>query len=269
MQATTNVMGLFGATSNFPCFICEVHKENLANMSVCYLRRTEKIQNEIMNSWKRVNGELVHPTRQYKNKYVHWGYSQPSLLDGFISYDNLVIEILHMWLRITRKLFGLLARDIIEASDVDKITDLKNTHVHFKTYIDYLQITCGFKSLEPTPKVENRIERLHRDLNGYDTETFVDKLMFLRPLFDSFEDGRLKYKIWTNFYNIYMKIRNEGYSSPEALRKDTSKWFKLYTDVYSVVDDVTPYIHIFASHLHEQMGKFGNVSHFCTQGLCK
>ncbi len=260
MKATCSILGLSGPKSNFPCFICEAHKNDFRNYRGSFIQRNKATEDEIMN-----NGG-VHPTKLYNNQKTNWGYKHPSLLGDYITYNQVVIEILHMWLRITGRLFQNLARDIVNISvtTIDKLDRAK--HKEFNAYFQYLHEVCNLKSVKPFPKNERGAESLHGDMNGDDTEKFVSKLFYLRSLFDYFDDGESKFKIWTLFYKIYMKIRHNGYLSSGHLKKDTWEWMDLYIHCYNE-NTITPYMHIFAVHLHEQMEKFGNISYFCTQGI--
>ncbi len=267
MAATCNVLGLVGPKSSFPCYICETHVDDFVNFKAPFTFRSLRTQNEIVIN----NG--VHPTKLFKNKKVHWGYQNLSLLGNYIPYDKIVIEILHMWLRISGRLFEHLTRDFSQkllkkVEDLTKKSKKGNNSGQpniVDAYFCFLHDTCKLKSVKPYAKTDKGKESLHADMRGEEIETFVSKLYYFRTHFDSFPDGAIKYKIWTLFYKIYMKIRYEGYPCSDDIKKDTWKWMELYLRVYPE-NSISPYMHLFTVHLHEQVKTFKSVQLFCTQG---
>ncbi len=265
MVATCNVLGLFGARSTFPCFICETASENFHDYQAPCIQRSKETQDEVIK-----NGGL-HPTKLFKDKKsgkmikVHWGYAHASLLDEYIPYEKVIIELLHLWLRITGRLLQNLTRDIVQFHNVTLEKLDRSKHSCYNSYFAYLHDVCKLKSLQPNPRKERGTESLHNDLTGGDAERFYSKLLILKSIFDCFENGSSKYKLFTLFYKIYMKIRHNGYKCSADLKKDTSKWMDLYLECYHF-NTITPYIHIFVVHLHEQMERFGNIRNYSTQG---
>jgi len=64
-----------------------------------------------------------------------------------------------------------------------------------------------------------------------------------------------------------MCAKNHLYSS-ELIQSETKKWLSLFISIYGP-DSVTPYIHIFACHLHEFTLVFGDINDFNQQGFEK
>jgi hypothetical protein len=64
-----------------------------------------------------------------------------------------------------------------------------------------------------------------------------------------------------------MCIKNQLYSS-EMIKKETKNWLSLFISIYGP-DCITPYIHIFACHLHEFTLVFENINDFNQQGFEK
>ena len=183
MVAVCNVFGLYGPKSTFPCYLCETAAENFANYQEQFIRRTKETQDEIIKN----NGS--HPARLFKNAKTHWGYKNSSLLDNYITYDKIVIELLHLWLNITKRLLRNIARDIARHNEVsiDKLN--RSKHSSFNMYFDYLQNICKLKSLKPNPNTVKSVESLHSDMTGVDAERFFSNLLYLKPLFELFTRG--------------------------------------------------------------------------------
>ncbi len=64
-----------------------------------------------------------------------------------------------------------------------------------------------------------------------------------------------------------MCVKNQLYS-PETIKIETIKWLSLYISIYGPYC-ITPYIHIFACHLHEFTAVFDNINDFNQQGFEK
>ena len=76
-----------------------------------------------------------------------------------------------------------------------------------------------------------------------------------------------------NFYNLIYDVKDERIS-PEELKEKTQDWLKTFISVVINTDEaVTPYIHIFVSHLYQQVeylkSKGLSINSFSMQGLEK
>ncbi|RNA13518.1 hypothetical protein BpHYR1_021053, partial [Brachionus plicatilis] len=75
------VLGLFNASSNFPCLWCEVHKKDLADNKTSTARSFERHQKVVAKSLK-----------------IHLGYKTYPIIKD-IPHSNFIIDTLHMFLR--------------------------------------------------------------------------------------------------------------------------------------------------------------------------
>jgi hypothetical protein len=64
-----------------------------------------------------------------------------------------------------------------------------------------------------------------------------------------------------------MCVKSHLYT-PEVIQRSTKEWLSLYISIYGP-ESVTPYIHVFACHLHEFTLVFGDINNFNQQGFEK
>ena len=76
------------------------------------------------------------------------------------------------------------------------------------------------------------------------------------------------FPLWSRFGEIHSRIKENYYKTSETLKNDTHEWMKMYLCLYHV-DNVSVYMHIFASHLHEFIDLYGNINLFNCEGLEK
>ena len=70
--------------------------------------------------------------------------------------------------------------------------------------------------------------------------------------------------IWDTFSKIMGNIKKNEIS-PETIKNQTSEWLKEFLSVYHK-SNVTPYIHIFVTHLHEFVDLYGDINLYTCQG---
>lgn len=63
-------------------------------------------------------------------------------------------------------------------------------------------------------------------------------------------------------------VKNEPVLTHELLKVKTRSWLCLYRSIY-LINDVTPYMHILTSHLHELMEIHGDLNLFNQEGFEK
>jgi len=132
LKFLANVMGLDGANSNYPCVYCTAHKKEFSNESLDLTGKKRSIE-EAQNNYKR--------------REIHFrkGYSRQPIAFCF-SYDKCVVDLLHLFLRITdvleeRLIIKLKTIDAININPSD-CNDL-NKQPMLKKYIDFLANEIG------------------------------------------------------------------------------------------------------------------------------
>ncbi len=191
------------------------------------------------------------------------GKIKPSLFP-FINIKNVIIDVLHMDLRVTDRLELLLRKDI-ESMDCTFSNNLAS-NANLKKYTDYLE-SIGIK--KPT-KIENK-EVVLRGLSGNEKRKMSEKIS-LEVLFPSLNKTCEKNKMWKDFKTIMSSAKGKNIQQVDGIREKTLEWYFLYRSL-TFQKEITPYIHIFGMHLHEQIAhlksKGLSLNRFSMQGLEK
>jgi hypothetical protein len=109
-----------------------------------------------------------------------------------------------------------------------------------------------------------------RSFNGEEKRKLFSNIDII-TMFPNLEKGEAVDKIWKDFYNIYLSVKDNAYNNLtriETIKKNTAEWLALFRRVYQD-EHITPYIHIFVQHLHEIVEIHDNVGLYTMQGLEK
>ncbi len=182
---------------------------------------------------------------------------------SFIKMRNIIVDVLHMFLRITDRLVLLLHRNI-EAMDCTYSTLLEDKNPNFKKFIGFLK-SIGIK--KPFRLEKNCF--VLRDLNGVDKLKLFNKLD-LCSLFPDMNNVGEKNDLLKKFAEIISDVKSD-IRVPE-LEQRTKEWYILFAKL-NFTAEITPYCHIFAKHIHEQVeyltSKGLTINKFSMQGLEK
>lgn len=74
-------------------------------------------------------------------------------------------------------------------------------------------------------------------------------------------------KIWRDFYNIYNLVKINKLNSKQ-IQDQTKSWANLFLSVFQR-SEITPYIHVFISHLSQFVDMHNDINKFNIQGLEK
>lgn len=224
------------------------------------------------------------------------GYKENSLFP-FIEFHNIVVDILHMTLRITDKLFGMLLFRLEELEDKKnrELTEL------FKNFLEVqCNITYPFVFTDTTTKLRtlNQNERLKildklleindddsdEDLSDDDDDEFIrekksksrkkraEKINSPRPLATLFPKSFQNDITLNRISDLCLKFRKilniikseKNINSVKNLKKRLKKWLSIFI---KIEPKITPYIHIFCYHIPEFIETHGNLNLFSMQGL--
>jgi hypothetical protein len=120
------VLGLFGAASNYPCIYCKSHASELHSPPDKSLYRSNADHLNIITGPK---------SRE------HYGYKEISLISN-IPYDNVVIDLLHLILRFTDRIFHLLIADLCSIDNYEKSILDRKKHINLCKFSDFLLNDC-------------------------------------------------------------------------------------------------------------------------------
>lgn len=267
-------MGIKAANSSHPCPWCKWELRELSKEKL-----TETLFDEAVNHMTNEVYEISDRSHQEaQNNIGQMGYKHLSLFQ-FIPFDNVVIDILHLTLRISDKLFFILLMRL-EELEGDSSADL-NKRPLTKIFIDFINEKTSirsvfyFKSTRDKKNNETSSFKL-RKLPMKDRLTIINAFESVGSLRNIFECQnhhndvmliRLS-RLFGMFKNIIQVLRKDNSENfeKESLNIDLKKWFHIYLKTGY---NVTPYIHAFCFHIPQFIEKHGNLNCFSMQNLEK
>ncbi len=259
------ILGLQGANSKFPCVWCKCLKEDFHKLdqdwSIIdrkYGARSHEEREAILN---------YNPSENNKNEILTYNYHRPAIFKNLIPNNRYMIDMLHLFLRISDTLFNLLVKDCSLADNLDMSTITKfdlTKYKHMNSFQHFLNEKCNVKFSFCWISETRRLT--WRDLVGPEKNRFFENFNLAEIIpdhekFDSVE------RLWNNFYEIIRGVKDIRYDACE-LKEKTREWLELYLTVYSKTT-VTPYMHAFVSHLPEFVHMYKDINSFNCQGIEK
>lgn len=270
-----NLAGLKMANSLEPCLYCNASKRHLHELGekrkVIVYATLAKLDNgkkicEILDEdfydialYDYINDE----------NDSHWIHSEKMLIK--LPINRFIIDLLHLFLRVSDKLFSNLIETI---KTIDKFSDKYNPkkHKNMEKIISYIK-ECKIP-VNHFFNEENSISKIFTSLQGphrikvfnriVNDESFL-KLLESMPKIEKPEEI---YSLWKDFYSILTSIKSEQLPDLDYTQGLINNWFVKYVSLYTQTS-VTPYMHMFNHHLIDQFKKYGNINYFNTQGLEK
>ena len=195
------------------------------------------------------------------------GYVRTSLFP-FIGFNKMVVDILHMTLRITDKLLDML---FVHLEELDKKISSEKLMSIFKKF---LEIQCNITS--PFIKLDSEKKAKLRMINSNERLKIMEKLFESQNTLASIfpKNFRKDVKIlrlnilFNKFKEILdiIKLESRHNFDSNAFKKLLQEWLKKFIEVEP---RITPYIHIFCFHMPEFIEVHGNLNLFSMQGLEK
>ena len=211
----------------------------------------------------------------------------------FIPFDKCVVDLLHLLLRITDQLYKLL---ILKFIRVDKNSGINlDFRPNLKVFLIFLEKECKI----PNPFYISDKEIKLRNFNGNERirifeeiyQPYYDKKekkrKFKRNLAYLFEknidppyDFEFEDNVWSGFFEILVKIKafKDDFdvlnleTQITNLRQELKTWLDSYlflNEINRNSKTMTPYIHVFVSHIPQFLELHKNINIFNTQGLEK
>jgi len=264
------IFGINAANSNQPCPWCLWNKKDE------FIDSGKKI---IWNEKWNINERSTNKPILKKAKVN--GFKNYPII-SFLDYNQNVIDILHLFLRITDIIFKKFL-DFLNLLDNDYSFDL-DKRPNLKQLNDYLVDVCkitkplylsrkGILKLRSLNEKE-RLKILYKEKN----ETFIQKLF---PKYNSFgkkndnKDAKGKMEafsiVFDEFNNIYNYIKydfNEYEFDLDEYRSKMNTWIS-YFIVVNGEKSITPYIHALIFHVSEFIIKYKNLNLYSLQQLEK
>ena len=176
----------------------------------------------------------------------------------------MVIDSLHLFLRLSDVLINLLIRDIeILDQATDEIPDQRQANM--TAYVEFLNGPCKIKFNWYIDKSSKKLT--HRDLTGPEKHRLFSKIN-IPTLFPTLESKIKLQKVWNDFYGLIMELGREQCSDIDQFDVSVKSWITNFLEIYQT-KDITPYIHAFSMHVSQFLRLYGNIVQFTQQGLEK
>ncbi len=247
------VCGIGAAISKYPCIWCECPKASLYDASkewsLTDIRKGARTVESMTNLAKRRGN--VEANKSCKHEPL-W----PT-----IPIENVVIDTLHLFLRITDNLQNLLILELRQQDHTEKkitFTDLNMQKMKymesFQTFVnDQCKINFQWFIDKETKKLK------WRDFTGPEKLTLFSKIN-IPSLLPNFEQSDSIQKIWDSFMKIYKTLLMQTMNDIqlEVLKQDIKNWMGLFLEIYQT-KHATPYMHALLQHVPEFIELHGSL----------
>ena len=252
------VCGLGAANQNFACIWCKCPRHERFDIS---------------KKWSLTDRSLGARDSQEIGKYAKSKQynCKTSPLFNFIPIDHVIIDTLHLFLRISDNLIELLIRELRRKDAIDKVSTFsngfcRNRYRHmagYEKFVKDLGISFEWKINKDTKKLE------YRDLTGPEKLSLFQHINFHSLLSDCHDADKLQ-ALWSNFMDIVgdLKLDYPTDDAISSIEDKIKKWFKKFLDLYQA-KDVTPYMHALYAHVPEFLKLYQNLACYTQQGMEK
>jgi hypothetical protein len=251
--------GLNAANSKRACIWCDCDfTESLDIEKTWNITRSQKTANELVD--------------QKDNK----GHKFSPLFDD-IEFCDCIIDILHLYLRITDKLFQHLINQIILSDGKESESLNIKKRKNFRALVNFVQIDCKVtKAFYVSKKSDTKYKM--RSLNANERNKILNKIKdeenILTRIFPELRKAKQFQSVFKQFQNIILRIKtNENLHEEkrnQKLSQDLKYWLTNYLSLQPTEDNkITPYIHAFVFHMPEFIRMHGSINKYNVQGLEK
>ena len=247
------VCGIESATAVHACVWCKCSKSQRPDM---------KLQWSISDPSKgaRTVREIMEKCKLAKTNKNRYNCKHPPLFP-FISINRVIIDTLHLFLRISDKLTDLLIRDLRIYDDTNT-THLEPTYL--EKYEAFINEKCKIRFNFSQDRDSKDFK--YRDFTGPEKVRLFQNIN-IPATFPALDNKTELQDLWTNFFDLINEI-NEDTCDAKKVDEKAKAWVTSFTDIY-LAKDVTPYMHALAMHIGEFIHLHGSVVKFTQQGLEK
>jgi hypothetical protein len=257
------VCGLYNPSSNHPCIWCTQSKKDFS-LAKKSSDRTFLTDHEIKNLIRN------------DPKHNHHGYKHESLLSDVIPFKKCIVDMLHLFIRISETLLQGLTKQLALRDNFKKNSKDISNYPNISRYFNFLEQKCKVKVFFNESSWTEKKSLLHRNLTGKEKRRIFNNIDFVNTfpdLFENDDDEKKKLKkyeqVWKKFNEIILFIKkNREKSNAGKIKSMTENWLKIFLD-FHFADDITPYIHVLCNHMHEFVEENGNVNVYNVEGLEK
>ena len=247
LKFMNELMGIGACSSKFCCVWCK-----------CSSDKFWDVTNDVdLRSMEEICELAKRPGKRIK----HFGCTHSPMFP--INFDDVIMDPLHMFLRISDQLIRKLVQDLRTKDNVAKnqlnVDKTKcRSIMQFETFINSLGIEWHFMTNKSTGIME------YRDFVGPEHKK-IQANINLRELIPWHSKLEQVIELWKNFSEIMkMTKKNCNASELDDFKAMTKQWVKLYAQTYLAMD-VTYYMHVMAMHMPQSMSVHGSLSGFSQQ----
>lgn len=244
--------GILAANSNHPCPWCTCHKDEFGDLSKDWSLT-------VVDNNRTGARTLENANKYFNEKKSKYSYRDKPLIS--IEFQNCVIDLLHLFLRISDNLFSCFSKNLYEADKNN--SDNLSKRPNLKIFVNFLKNEC---------KIYNSYFMKNSSLKF---RTFNERELFkifekciLSLLFPTMTKIIEITSLWNDFFFIYRSLKENEFESLENLKEQLHHWLNLFKICYPS-DFITPYMHAFVVHIPEFIQIHGNLNLFSLQGLEK
>ena len=255
MKFLALVCGIEAANGNYSCVWCKCHSKDRWDMTMDWsafdcskgARTISEIESLLLKPKTRRMGCSRHP------------------LFKFIPIDHVVIDTLHLFLRIADLLINLLIQELRREDGISQAVDPDpSKHASITAYATFLKEVCKINFTWYTSRETRQLQ--WRDLTGPEKVRLFEKIDIPKYL-PMLKNAAALQDIWKEFWRLFSEL-DKSYNTTFELQEDIKNWIKLFLKQYQT-KNITPYAHAFAYHVPEFIEHYGSVCKFNQQGLEK
>lgn len=257
------VCGLGAATSNHPCIWCRCE---------LYHKYDGRKEWSLLDTTKGARSiQELQQTSSIRSRGVERYNVKHSPLFPSIALDHVVIDALHLFLRISDNLINLLILEFRRQDSIEKkiiFTDgfLRSKYQYMARWESYLNDTLKISFHWYVCKDSKKLK--WRDLTGPEKLKLfrninIDELLPGHP-----QSGKIS-ELWKQFLSITdILSSNAPQVSKEQIQGKSKLFLEQFLKLYHT-KHVTPYMHALVWHVPEFIEMYGEISPFTQQGLEK
>ena len=255
------VSGLDSCCCTYSCVFCKCPKQEFYDVT-----KTWSVSDQVYGARTIEKNEANSKPKKKKQAY---NCAHAPLFK--IPVAKTVPGVLHLFLRICDQLVAQLItelrlRDNIEkavrAIDRGKCSNI----VKFEEFVKNLGISQFSFKIE-----KNTSQFAYRDFQGPEHAKILESIEIREMIPDHPKLEQIEF-LWKEFLRLINLLKDPKLTWDQEMINEFQKcachWVDTYAKTY-LTKDVTLYMHIFASHIAENLLLHGNLTKFCQQGLGK
>lgn len=257
------VCGLGAATASHPCIWCKCQLYDKYN------GRKEWSLSDTSKGARSI--QEIQQTLNQRSRTVERCNVKHSPLFPSIPLDHVVIDSLHLFLRISDNLINLLILEFRRKDSIDKKKTFndgfeRSKYTHMASWESYLNDTLKIPFHWFVCKDSRKLK--WRDLTGPEKLKLFRNVNISQLLPNHPKSGQVS-ELWGQFLSITDMLSSTGPQvSKEHVQEKSKSFLELFLKLYHT-KHVTPYMHALVWHVPEFIELYGKISPFTQQGLEK